>query len=370
MNKVVILRSSSIYEDSRATKWATELTTLGYEVEALCWDRKREHKVEEEFLLPNSKTIKVKFFIKQCSYGGGIKNLFKMFKFHSWLKKELKKYPNGTIVHACDYDTAKPIYKLCGKKIKLVYDIFDFYAETHTLPFGLSYFVKKQEIKIINNADATVICTEQRREQIKSSNPKKLYVIHNTPNLNYDVKEINPNNRLKICYIGSLGYDRLLLEIFEEIKNYPQYDFLFGGLGTYAEDIEELSKKYDNVSYLGKMKYSDVLKHEQTSDVLFATYNPMIKNHKYSAPNKFYEAGCLAKPIIVCKNTGVDKLVKDYNTGLIVEYSANDFFDKLSLLDKDRELYKTLAQNGRKAYLENFSWDKMSERIKEIYENL
>lgn len=367
--KVIILRSTSIYEDSRTFKLATMLVEFGLDVTILGWDRKLEHKSEEIVKLNNGE-FKIRFFQQKCTYGGGLKNLYKMIKYQKWLKKQVLTFPRGSIIHACDYDTAKSIYKIAAKKYKLVYDIFDFYSDTHKLPKILANLIRKDELKIINQSNTTIICTEQRIEQIKGSSPNNLVVIHNTPSFNKNFSKCKQNKRLKICFIGALTPDRLLLEIINDIHKYPQYDFVFGGLGCYEENIKQVVNNLDNVVYLGKMPYAEVLEVENKCDVLFATYNPKIPNHKYSAPNKFYEAGCLSKPVIVCKDTGIDKLVKEYNTGLCIEYTSKDFFDKLSLLDKNRKLLKELGENGNKAYNEHFSSDIMKKRIRELYKNL
>lgn len=366
---IVIIRSTGIIEDSRTIKLATKLSELGFNVTILGWDRRNEYD-ETKYVKLGSNDVLIKYFKVPCSYGGGIKNIFKMIKYHKWLKNQVKTLPAGTIVHACDYDTAKPVYKVCKNKFKLIYDIFDFYSDTHNLPFPLNIIAKKEEIKIINCADCTVICSEQRVKQISGSKPKKLVVIHNTPNLSIKTDEIKINDRLKICFIGALTPDRLLNEIADEIPNNPQFDYVFGGLGIYEGKFKDLSEKFENVKFLGKIPYNEVLKAEQDCDILFATYNPEIKNHKYSAPNKFYEAGCLKKTIIVCKNTGIDEIVNEYKTGMVIEYSAKSFFDAIRELDKNRELIKEFGKNGNKAYDECFSWKIMEERIKEMYKEL
>lgn len=370
MKTIVILRSQSIPEDSRVTKWIGELVRLGYTVKALGWDRMDKYNASET-LDVNGTSVDIKYFKQPCTFGGGMKNLKKMISFQRWLKGELNSLNGDIIIHACDYDTGRVAGKICKRKgFKLVYDIFDFYTDSHHLPFPLNVIVRHKEIRLINSADATVICTEQRQAQIVGSKPKKLVVIHNTPTFNVSNYENKINDRLKVCFIGSLGYDRLILEIMEEIKNHPQYDFVFGGLGAYAEECKRLAETLPNVAYLGSMPYSQVLDVEKDCDVLFATYNPVIKNHKYSAPNKFYEAGCLIKPIIVCKDTGIDEIVAQYGTGLIIDYSAKDFFDKLDQLNADRNLLRRLGENGHKAYNEHFSWKIMAKKIKELYENL
>ncbi len=366
---VVILRSTGIIEDSRTIKLATKLCELDFNVTILGWDRRNEY--DEEMIIDlNQKSAKIKFFKLPCSYGGGLKNLFKMMKFHKWLKRQVKTFPVGTIVHACDYDTAKPVYKLCKNKYKLIYDVFDFYSDTHSLPFMLDKIIKKSELSIINSADCTVICTEQRVRQIAGSNPKKLAIIHNTPNIDESSNKVKFNERLKICFIGALNKDRLLEEIADEIPNHAGYDYVFGGLGVFEDKFKKLSETYENVKFLGKLSYKEVLEAEKDCDILFATYNPVILNHKYSAPNKFYEAGALKKPIIVCKNTGIDEIVKEHKTGMIINYSAKAFFDCVDKLDRDRELLTELAENGNKAYKELFSWEIMEKRIEEIYREL
>ena len=52
----------------------------------------------------------------------------------------------------------------------------------------------------------------------------------------------------------------------------------------------------------GKLQYSQTLALESQCDIRVATYDPSIRNHKYSAPNKFYESLMLGKPIIMAKD--------------------------------------------------------------------
>ena len=364
--KVVITRSTGIVDDSRTIKLAKELCSLGYDVDVLGWDRKNQHASHETIEVGDG-VINISFFKQPSVYGSGLKNIFKLLKFQKWLKNNLKKYLPKTIVHACDYDTGNPALKVCKKKdFKLVYDIFDFYTDCHKIPFGLGKFIRKQEIKVINNADCTIICTEQRVEQIKGSKPKKVVVIHNTPKFDLDIQNRQENKNLKVCFIGALLPDRLIGEILQEIPN-NKIDFVFGGNGPFEDEINKLAQNNSNVEYVGQQPYDKVLEIENGCDVLFATYNPEINNHKFSAPNKFYEAGCLSKPIIVCKNTGIDKLVKEYNTGLVCDYSAKDFFEKLNELNNNKDLIKELGKNGLIAYNNNFSWEIMKERIKSVY---
>ena len=108
------------------------------------------------------------------------------------------------------------------------------------------------------------------------------------------------------------------------------------------------------------LEYDKVLRLESECDVLFATYNPEIANHKYSAPNKLYEAMALGKPIIVCKNTGVDNIVNKYDLGVTIDYNNVEFIKCLDQLQNKN--YKKSVE----LYNSTYSWDKMKDKILKI----
>ena len=95
-------------------------------------------------------------------------------------------------------------------KIKLVYDIYDYYIDSHCVPKIIESLVERLETSIINVADVTIICTEERKEQIAKSTPRRLVVIHNSP----DVKKVICKEiKYDYAYCGSLFERRLLREI-------------------------------------------------------------------------------------------------------------------------------------------------------------
>lgn len=367
-NKVALLRTTSIINDSRVTKEVNTFLKNGLNVKVVCWDRNGIVKNENKLSTSSGEAELVKYNLK-ADYGSGLKNLFKMLRFEIWLYKTLKKERNNyDIIHSCDLDTgivANMIAKKYNKK--LVYDIFDYYVDCHNLPNVLRGVIEKQEIKVINNADTTIICGEWRKEQIGKSNPKNLLIIHNSPDIDMEKIEKSEtvvksnSNKIKVAYVGVLQDDRLLKEVAEELKNNKDIELHIGGFGKYEQYFEELSKENDNIFFYGSMKYDDVLKLESECDVLFATYNPEIKNHKYSAPNKVYEAMALSKPIIVCNGTGIDKFVLKNNLGIAVDYDATSFLDGL------RNLNCNCKNESQKLFSEKYSWNKMEKLIEQIY---
>lgn len=371
---VIFIRSTQITLDSRVLKEANTLVKHGYSVRILGWNRENNDFSERTIKLNNGTAI-IQLFGISAGYGDGVKGLHKLILFQLWVFFCLlilnRKYQ---IIHSCDFDTALPsllITKLLRKK--MVYDIFDYYTHSHYVPLKLEAFIENIEKYVINQADAVIICTESRYKQIEMPPGEKCIVIHNTPDLNLtdniDICKSN-SNKLKIVYVGLLQPTRLLEEMAKGMDRRNKIELHIGGIGELEEYFYGLSKEKDNVFYYGRLPYPKVLKLELECDILFATYDPTIKNHKFSAPNKIYEAMALRKPIIVCNNTGVDEMVRQINMGITIGYSAEEFWNAVDILANDRVLRDQMGLNGRKAYENNYSWNIMEDRLVGLYRDL
>ena len=125
------------------------------------------------------------------------------------------------MLSTCDFDTALVGF-ICGKLLKkqLVYDIFDYYVDSHRLPRLVAKVVEFLDHTIINAADAGYFCSEERREQIGRARPRRLVVIHNSPDARQSfaiatgVLRLHPA-LVRIAYVGILGNGRLLKELVE-----------------------------------------------------------------------------------------------------------------------------------------------------------
>ncbi len=284
-----------------------------------------------------------------------------------WLIKNRKTYD---IIHACDFDTVIPAWFLAKFFRKMyVYDIFDYYVDAFHVPKKLKKLVEGIDLVMINHANAVIIANESRRRQIAKSNPRQLYVIHNSPDIQInwsdDTKSTKPKNP-KFVYVGVLGGGRMLKEIIDVFIKQRSWELHIGGFGPLENYIKEASNVYENIVFYGKLPYHEVLELERRCDILFAIYDPKIKNHKFSSPNKLYEAMALGKPIIVAKGTGIDEVVLKENIGKAIDFTPEAFIEASNeILNED---FSELAILSKKIYLENYSWSIMELRLKKIYE--
>ena len=358
---VVFVRSSNIFDDSRATKELVALLEAGYSINVLGWNREGSAKEKcEELFSGYSEYISFSFYSGVVGTSKAQK-IIERAKWYKWLSSTLASISKIDIIHACDYDTGDAVKRFALRKgIKYVYDIFDYYVDAHPVPGFLRKIIENREIDVINNSTLTIICTEERKEQIKKSTPKRLIVIHNSP----DVEKCNTKNEeYDYAYCGTISGGRLITEILDLYHQNSQLKFILAGSGASADKARKLSKKEPNCVYVGAIPYSQVLEIEGRAKVISAIYNPNIRNHRLCAPNKFYEALALGKPIIVCKGTGIDKIVQDNDIGCVIDYNPEEFYLSLKYLLENENIRKQMGIRGRKLYEEKYKWSLMSKRL-------
>lgn len=369
---IYILRTNPVSPDSRVEKESLSLANNGYNVRIIAWDRNSNHK-NETSLLHNNPNITISRIGVKASFGGGKKNIVPFLKFKKESLKILKKEAcNIFALHACDYDTACFSYKFAKKKnIHFVFDIFDF---KYGRPKGLiQSLVKKNQIKIINQADATIICTEQRLKQIEGSSPKTISIIHNSPSLAFSTsirvcKSLS--NKTKFCYVGILQNGRLIKEICEYFARHSEIELHIAGFGYLESFIKEISNIHKNIFFYGKIPYEKTISLENSCDVIFALYNPAIENNRFAAPNKFYEACFLGKPVIMVKNTGMSENVEKEEVGVLIDYSQEGVaFGVENILSK-KEDWKKMRLKLNKMYKDLYSWEIMEERLLNLYASI
>lgn len=308
--------------------------------------------------------------------GGNIKKVASLLEYNRILKKWLdENHDQFDTIHAIDYDTGQVALKVCKKhNKKFIYHIADLYVDSRlNIPNQLKKILRNAEYNIINQADATIICSEERKEQIKGSHPKKIVVVHNTPARNqFAYKSVNKrskNNQLVLTYVGGLEKKRFIDKAIVCIEGREDYQLLLAGsLGDARDSFENLDKS-NNIRYLGKVSYEKALTLYRETDIMFAVYNPDHPNHKYSAPNKVYEAMLMGKAIIVAKGTGVDKIVEKTNMGYVIDFNEESFSDMLTHISNNKTELSEKSINAFNAY-EKYSWNEMKNRIVMLYNDL
>lgn len=377
MKRVILLRSNPVNPDPPVEKAALALLNAGYHVRIIGWDRDADYKLKKDFVVLSGYQVEVIRFGIKAQFSGGIKkNLVPLCLFlarlRSWLIKNKEMYD---IVHAFDFDTGFVASRYAKKfKKKFVYHILDYYVASHGLrKTVLEKPVLKLENSVINCADAAIVCTEKRKEQIAGSTPKRLAVIHNTPSaaqFKQCENKTKQTGRVKIVYVGILEPSRLLREIAAAVSENSSIEFHVAGFGTLENFFMDKAHACDNIYYYGRLTYDHTLSLENECDIMLAIYDPRIDNHRFAAPNKFYESLMLGKPVIMVRGTGMSEIVEDNAIGELIEYSKEGFIDGVNRLIRRKDEWPSMGSRMKEIYRNQYCWDEMERRLIQIYTDL
>jgi glycosyltransferase involved in cell wall biosynthesis len=372
--RLVICRSNPIAPDPRVEKEARTLSQAGYQVTLLGWDRSAS--LPQHDLLDGLHITRLPI---RAEYASGMHNLPDLLRWQwgllQWLVRHRREYD---LIHACDFDTVPPALlcrSLYGKKV--IYDIFDFYADHLRLtPGWIKNAIRAIDLRAIGRADAVILADNSRWEQIRGSNPRRCTIVYNTPE-ELTLKEqpasvsTQKPGSLRVVYVGLLQVERGLFELFTVMRRHPEWALDLAGFGGDQVRLVELAQGMPNVHWHGRISYHHALQLSTSADVLIATYDPAIPNHRYSSPNKVFEAMLLGKPIIVAQDTNMDLIIQQADCGLVVPYGDISALESALLcLQSDPELRQRLGQNARQAYDSTYSWKIMQDRLLSVYKQV
>lgn len=374
--KICIIRNAEARTNAGMLRIVDALTHGGHEPVVL--SRNRHTRTFSAKIitrpLPSNPSV-VNYEIQLADVAGrGLNNIFHLIIYQIrvllWLLRHGKAFD---AFHAFDLDAGFPA--LLAAKLHrrpLIYHIADFYTDSRPgIPGKLKGLVRSLEFFVIARAALTIICTEERAKQIEGSKPRKLLVIHNSPICQPEIPTSprRGDSRLHLCYVGSLEEKRFIRSALEVVARDPRVQLTIAGMGTLEKFVEEASGRHPNINYLGRVSYQEALQLYSACDLMFAVYDPAVPNHRYSAPNKVYEAMMLGKPLIVAKNTGFDVLIEKEGIGLGIEYSQQAFQQALDNCLANPDVLKEMGKRAKKIYAK-YSWSAMRERLLQAYKEI
>jgi glycosyltransferase involved in cell wall biosynthesis len=157
---------------------------------------------------------------------------------------------------------------------------------------------------------------------------------------------------------GIIRAIHLLKEKFFDIK------LIVAGTGPEEENLKALAEKLDivdRVSFLGQISHAEEWYIIKNSEVF-------ISNSSYDDLSYSILRSLRAKiPVIANKIKGIDEIVTDKETGLLVipnDYEA--LADAISKIFKDPEFSKTMVKNAEKMLTKKFSWESHILKLEEV----
>lgn len=208
-------------------------------------------------------------------------------------------------------------------KGKYILDIRDYFAERNRLIYAM-------ENKVIENSKYTIISSEGYKNFLP---PYPYIIVHNNQVFDYENyrekrKGIH-GEPIRISFVGNMVYPKMQKKLLYALKNDER--FILNYYGNGSERLEEFCKKegIKNVRFYGKFQMHDILKFYKDCDIINNLYGNHTPALDYALSNKLYFAGELRKPIIVCPDTYMEELTRQYNMGYSLDIESEYIGDKL-----------------------------------------
>lgn len=180
-------------------------------------------------------------------------------------------------------------------------------------------FLKKIDVLVMRNASSIITITETMKKEIiyRSNTKSNIYLINN-PSISLD-SSVKVKTK-GFIFSGNLGRLQRIPLLIKSIDKYNHkggvLPFLFVGGGLYSSEIHFLSKKYENVNYVGKVDAKKA--HDLVSKYEWALLPIDDEATRYAFPSKtssYLSSGL--KLLSICSNhTNIAKWVLDNNLGI------------------------------------------------------
>lgn len=198
---------------------------------------------------------------------------------------------------------------------------------------------------------------------------KKIIVLENAvdiPERQAELKsEIKSPN---LIFVGSLTKKKNIsflieaLKIFKEKGNNFQLKII--GEGDERREIEKLIEEYklkDKILLLGRLSSEEVKRHYLQSDIF------VLPSKYEGSPNVLLEALSFGLPIITSNFLGVEGIIKDKETGLVIPLgNPQKLAEAINFYVNNLEERSRIAQNGFEMVKEKYSTEKHATNLIKI----
>jgi glycosyltransferase involved in cell wall biosynthesis len=178
-------------------------------------------------------------------------------------------------------------------------------------------------------------------------------------------QDINTTNKKIYLFSGCLDYHTgidLVLEVFSKL---PEYNLIITGNGNAQYLIDNYIQKYDNIKYLGYLKYTEYLEVLKKADIVLNLRNPNFIENNYNFPSKIIEFFLNKKLLIsTIKYIGIDENLYFYS-----DYNINALKNTIQIVidsnNIELENKRNLSYNFATQNYSYESWDGVIKKIEQ-----
>lgn len=301
-------------------------------------------------------------------------------------------------IHIHDMRIAAAVFKANKKfHLKTILDLHDNMPEIMKLYAHLQKFPGKQlispkkwkqkEEEFIQKATKIITVSQEFIEEVVGRTQisrDKIVLVPNTVHRSFYEDAVIDNlivdtykNDFVILYLGDTGLRRGLQTAIDSIvilkEKIPNVKLVIVGISStdtiLKQQVTDL-KLENHVDFRGWQEVSLFPSYIVASAVCISPLHRNIQ-HDVAYANKLFQYMSFGKPVLVSDAIAQKNLIEKTNSGLVhLEQNAQDFADKVIQLYAEQALRDRLGKNGKQFVVEEFCWEKTSEKLIALYANL
>ncbi len=156
------------------------------------------------------------------------------------------------------------------------------------------------------------------------------------------------------------GKSKEILLLKKILSNFPNVTFYLAGDGVYKDRIIPELKSFKNFVWLKNLEYpKQVIQFLSEIDVY------LLLTGLEGLGQSIIEASLLKKPIIASNVGGVSDLIKNEETGFLIN-NESELIEKISICLDNKEISGRISMKGYLEIKNRFSWDTLSDKFIEI----
>ena len=251
--------------------------------------------------------------------------LFKYFRFSSFAKKILKNnHYDGVIFLQTTIAVFLSSFLKKRYPHKYIVDIRDYSFEHFRL-------FRHLEKKAINNSFFSTISSIGYKKFLP---PFDYVLVHNYHPISNDIKNAfftrnRDNKSINISFIGLIRFMDQNKKIINYFKNDCRFTLSF--IGKNALELKEYIDKNDinNVYLYDYFDSNRTLDFYSKTDIIMNLYGNNTPLLDYAVSNKLYYSASLYMPILVCPNTFMEELSKQFKLGFSLDMADKENINRL-----------------------------------------
>jgi glycosyltransferase involved in cell wall biosynthesis len=268
-----------------------------------------------------------------------------------------------------------------GKHVKLIYDSHEITPD----PYGKIDPNRKVKLHsallhCLQEVDHVITVSDAMKTWYQTMIPTlRVEVIYNSPSLSQSyVPKTYASPGLTVYYEGNIDNDRgsadKIIAITEGANKLMDLTFkIIGGVRSH-ETFMIPPHLQSKLITTGWVSYESIPNHMTDVDIGWIDYKlTHTLNHMFALPNKFFSCLSNGVPVIVNKCHEMERIIRHHRCGLVIdkpEVTADEYVQAIHYLHVRRNLLQEMSVNARKAMEEHYSWEKMEQRLFEVYKRV